>query len=166
MSWADGATEGSVVAGGYGPGEGLHQLDSPMGLSVNSNFSILVVDSNNHRVMLWEAGAEVGTVVAGGNGEGSALHQLDQPSALRVNGDDFYIADTTNHRVVKWTFGATAGVVVAGFHRSGVEVQQLSNPFGVAVITPAHVGAFYGAADVGAVFAADSSFGRKFLPRK
>ncbi len=50
MRWPTGATQGSVIAGGNGAGEGSNQLDSPRGLLFNRHGNLYVVDEYNHRV--------------------------------------------------------------------------------------------------------------------
>ena len=79
IRWRFGATKGDLVAGGYGKGDSLNQLNTPFGITVDSE-SILVVDSGNDRIMRWRLGATKDEVVVGGNGKGSALNQLNKPN--------------------------------------------------------------------------------------
>jgi len=79
VRWAPGATQGEIVAGGHGEGSGLHQLNCPHGIAVDSEGALIVVDGGNARVVRWAPGATQGEIVAGGHGEGSGLHQLECP---------------------------------------------------------------------------------------
>ncbi len=48
MRWLKGATEGIVVAGGQGEGNGLRQLLHPHGIIVDQLGSVYVADMSNH----------------------------------------------------------------------------------------------------------------------
>ena len=61
-----------VLAGGNGPGSGLHQLKIPRGVAVDVDGAVVVADSQNHRVVRWTYGADVGELVARGLGLGSS----------------------------------------------------------------------------------------------
>ena len=68
--WAADATQGVVVAGGNGWGDGLHQLACPAACHVTADSSVYVCDEANNRVVKWKVGDTEGTVVAGGQGAG------------------------------------------------------------------------------------------------
>ena len=68
--WAADATQGVVVAGGNGWGDGLHQLACPAACHVTGDSSVYVCDEANNRVVKWNLGDTEGTVVAGGQGAG------------------------------------------------------------------------------------------------
>ncbi|CAF4047362.1 unnamed protein product, partial [Rotaria sp. Silwood1] len=70
---------GITVAGGNRQGNGINQLSDPLGLYVDDDQTIYVVDRANHRIVEWKRGATSGQVVAGGNGQGSGDHQLNNP---------------------------------------------------------------------------------------
>ncbi|CAF4986898.1 unnamed protein product, partial [Rotaria sp. Silwood1] len=80
-----GDTEGTVVAGGKGEGNGLDQLIKPTYIFVDRAHSVYVSDWGNDRVMKWEAGAKQGTIVAGGQGSGDGLDQLFFPHQVVVD---------------------------------------------------------------------------------
>ena len=125
------------VAGGNGSGSAANQLNSPIGVYVDSNGNIFVADASNHRIQKWAAGATQGITMAGGNGFGLAANQLNGPTGVYVDSNgNIFVADASNHRIQKWTPGATQGITVAGengYGSSGSAADQLSNPTGVYV---------------------------------
>lgn len=123
----------TTVAGGNGPGAGLHQLSLPVGVAVDAQRNVYVSEAGNNRVVRWGRGDLTGEVVAGGNGAGSALDQFDDPEDVVLHGGDMYIVDAGNHRVLRWTPGAASGTVVAGGNGQGNGLHQLSIPTGLAV---------------------------------
>ncbi|CAF4746902.1 unnamed protein product, partial [Rotaria sp. Silwood2] len=77
-----GDTNGTLVAGGNGKGDGLNKLNEPTYIFVDQQQTVYVSDYYNHRVMKWNKGAKEGIVVAGGHGEEDALTQLYYPNGL------------------------------------------------------------------------------------
>ena len=123
---------GTVVAGGYGKGANLNQLDRPVYICVDAQFTLYVSDHDNNRVMKWIKGAKEGIVVAGGNGIGADPAQLSGPTGVRV--DEYghvYVAEWGNHRVMCWEKGAKKGRVIVGGNGQNMEANQLSNPHGL-----------------------------------
>ena len=120
---------GTLVAGGHGRGDGLHQLNCPTYLFVDREQAIYVSDKNNHRVMKWSKGAKKGTVVAGGHGQGSTLQQLSCPNGLFVDTlGTVYVVDYSNHRVMRWPVETQVGTVVVGGNGRGQGANQLHRP--------------------------------------
>ena len=65
---------GVTVAGGYGNGNAVNQLNLPGGLDIDDdNHSIVIADYWNHRIVEWKMGASHGKVIAGGQGHGNRL---------------------------------------------------------------------------------------------
>ena len=65
--------------------------------------SVLIADTDNHRVMLFAPGIFDGVVVAGGKGRGFGLDQLNGPSDVELGRDgSLFISDAGNHRVACW----------------------------------------------------------------
>jgi DNA-binding beta-propeller fold protein YncE len=92
-----------VVAGGQGAGNGLTQLNNPLGVVVDQLGTVYVVDCANHRVMRWLKGARQGSVVVGGNGVGGGSNQLSGPWGLAFDRQgNLYVSDWSNHRVQKF----------------------------------------------------------------
>ena len=100
-----------------------------VGLTMDENGSLYVIDREKHEVRRYRRGESQGTVVAGGNGNGNRLNQLSNPSYVFVDRDhSVYVSDYGNHRVMKWMEGAKEGIVVAGGQGEGNSLRQLSYP--------------------------------------
>ena len=105
-----------------------------VGLTMDENGSLYIIDRENHEVRRYRRGESQGTVVAGGNGSGNRLNQLSYPRYVFVDRDhSVYVSDWGNDRVMKWMEGAKEGIVVAGGQGQGNSVRQLSYPQGVVV---------------------------------
>ena len=130
--WKIGEQEGTLVAGGNGPGNRFDQLNQPYYIFVDQDQSVYVSDLGNHRVMKWVKGAREGTVVAGGQGQGNGLKQLAIPRGLVVDQlGTVYVVDQNNRRVVRWLEGATEGSVIVGGNGAGAQTNQFNNPLGL-----------------------------------
>ncbi|CAF1310894.1 unnamed protein product [Rotaria sordida] len=105
-----------------------------VGLTMDENGSLYIVDNGKHEVRRYERGESQGTVVAGGNGSGNRLDQLYNPQYVFVDRNhSVYVSDGENHRVMKWVEGAKQGIVVAGGQGKGNGLTQLCDPRGVVV---------------------------------
>jgi|GEM_PF-5213294 len=121
-----------VVVAGNRPGLGDGQLYQPMGIYVDKNKNIYVVDAGRQNVTRWAPGATKGVVVAGGNGKGAALNQFYTPGDIVVDKNrNIYVADNLTYSVRKWASGAKTGTIAAGGNGGGGGLNQL---FGVAGI--------------------------------
>jgi sugar lactone lactonase YvrE len=113
--WTPGALNGTIVAGGNGPGSNANQLYSPVGIFIGLNTSIIwIADTGNHRIVRWQS-SSTGIIVCGSYG--TEANQFNTPNALFVDtiaSNTFYVADTFNHRIQMWLPGATNGTTVAG----------------------------------------------------
>ncbi|CAF4147971.1 unnamed protein product [Rotaria sp. Silwood2] len=128
-----GDSEGVIVAGGNGKGDGLNQLNSPYRVFVDQDYSVYVSDEDNHRVMKWTDGATEGVVVAGGQGDGDSLSQLKYPRGVIVDQlGTVYVTDYGNARIMRWFKGATQGDIIAGGNGEGEETNKLTWPNGLA----------------------------------
>ncbi len=130
--WKIGDTNGTVVAGGNGTGDGLDQLSRPYYIFVDQDHSVYVSDDGNHRVMKWVKDAKEGIVVAGGQGAGNGLTQLWSPRGVIVDQlGTVYVTDRGNHRVMCWPKGATQGSVVVGGNAEGEQPNQFNISIGL-----------------------------------
>ncbi|CAF1444898.1 unnamed protein product, partial [Rotaria magnacalcarata] len=78
--------KGVTVAGGNGKGGATNQLNTPLGLFVDDNQTVVIADTGNNRIMQWKNGDTTnGQVVAGGNGAGSGLYQLYHPTDVLID---------------------------------------------------------------------------------
>ena len=127
-----GEKSGIVVAGGYGKGAGLNQLNAPRHVCVDGEHSVYVSEEKNNRVVKWLKDAKEGILVAGGRGEGENLTQLNGPQGVRIDAaGNVYVADRGNQRVMRWCRGATQGTVVVGGNGGGREANQFNCPSGL-----------------------------------
>jgi sugar lactone lactonase YvrE len=127
-----GESQGTVVAGGNGDGNGLDQLFTPQYVFVDRDHSVYVSEWGNHRVMKWVEGAKQGIVVAGGRGQGNGLTQLSDPWGVVVDqSGTVYVADRGNARIMRWVKGATQGSVIVGANGGGGQSNQLNGPVGL-----------------------------------
>ncbi|CAF1168208.1 unnamed protein product [Adineta steineri] len=126
-------SKGIVVAGGYGQGNKLNQLNRPSFIFVNEDQSVYVSDTYNHRVMKWRTDVEEGIVVAGSNGHGlRSLNQLSYPRGVVVDHlDQIYVADWGNSRIMRWYEGKEEGEIVVGRTGQKNESNQINYPKGL-----------------------------------
>ena len=99
-------TNAQTIAGGYGRGDKLNQLNCPYGIYVDHHQQpIYIADWGNHRILQWKLGENNGEIVAGGNGQGNRIDQLFCPIDVIVdeNNKSLIICDRGNRRVVRWS---------------------------------------------------------------
>jgi sugar lactone lactonase YvrE len=133
--WMQGASSGTVVAGGNGIGNATNQLNSPSGMFIDSSTSnIWIADSNNNRIVKWSS-PTTSVVVCGSYGSNNT--QFIYPQGLFVdtsNSNTLYVADTNNHRIQMWLPGATSGITVAGITGyCATGLNQLCSPIALMV---------------------------------
>jgi sugar lactone lactonase YvrE len=120
-----GETNGTLVAGGNGQGDRLHQFNGLSRLFVDKDQSIYITDYENHRIMKWRKNGKEGMIVAGGRGQGDSLKHLSYPRGLWVDSiGSVIVADSENNRIMRWFQGAQQGNVI-------VEKNQLNTPMGL-----------------------------------
>ncbi|CAF1246146.1 unnamed protein product [Adineta steineri] len=93
-----------IVAGGNGDGHNLNQLNRPVGMFIDKNKNIFIVDCGNYRVVEWKYNAKEGQIIAGGNEEGDRMDQLNCPTDVIIDQQNhsIIIADCDNRRVIQW----------------------------------------------------------------
>ena len=97
---------GVTVAGENGYGNAVNQLRCPHGLDIDDdNQSIVIADTNNHRIVEWKMGASNGKVIAGGRGPGNRLNQLYYPTDVLIDKEtnSLFIANRGNGRILRWS---------------------------------------------------------------
>ena len=128
--WKMGEKDGTIVAGGNGPGDRLNQLDLPFYIFVDDDQSVYWSDYRNHRVMKWVKDDKEGVIVAGGQGKGNSLKQLSNPNGISVDQlGTLYVVDKDNNRVMRWVKGAKEGSVVVGGNGKGDQPNQFNDPY-------------------------------------
>ncbi|CAF3675343.1 unnamed protein product, partial [Rotaria socialis] len=123
MQWKNGdTTNGQVVAGGNGQGNGLHQLYRPTDVLIDKETdSLIICDSGNQRVVRWSRRS--------GTRQGEIL--IDNIDCFGVAMDDqryVYVSDWKKHEVRRYQLGEKNGTLVAGGNGQGDGLNQLNEP--------------------------------------
>ncbi|CAF4605228.1 unnamed protein product, partial [Rotaria socialis] len=123
MQWKNGdTTNGQVVAGGKGAGNGLHQLDRPSDVLIDKETdSLIICDWGNDRVLRWS--------LRSGTTQGEIL--IDNISCWGLAMDKqryLYVSDVEKHEVRRYQLGEKNGTPVAGGNGQGDGLNQLNVP--------------------------------------
>ncbi|CAF4942276.1 unnamed protein product, partial [Rotaria socialis] len=123
MQWKNGdTTNGQVVAGGKGAGNGLHQLNGPTDVLIDKETdSLIICDYGNRRVVRWSCRS--------GTTQGEIL--IDNIDCYGVAMDDqryLYVSDWKKHEVRRYQLGEKNGTLVAGGNGKGDGLNQLNVP--------------------------------------
>ena len=102
--WAPGASSGIFVAGSPGvAGSSSTLLNNPMGIKLDTNINMYVVDNANHRVQMFCYNNSTGTTIAGNGTAGSSATQLNAPRGIAFDSSmNMYITDQANLRIQKF----------------------------------------------------------------
>ncbi|CAF1258688.1 unnamed protein product [Rotaria sp. Silwood1] len=117
MSYASGASNGTVAAGGNGQGTLTSQLYSPYAVHFDSSSnSLLIANYGAHAIVRWVIGSSGWTIVAGSIGyAGSTSWLLYYPQDLTFDSmGNIYVADAGNHRVQLFLAGQQNATTIAG----------------------------------------------------
>ncbi|UJR18961.1 hypothetical protein I4U23_022090 [Adineta vaga] len=117
-----------TVAGGYGEGNQLNQLNEPLDIYIDGEF-IYIADAGNHRIIRFTPTVDDGQIVAGGNGRGNKINQLNRPANVIVDRTDnsLIIFDSMNERVMRWSLAnnRTYGeVIISKIKCSGITMDK------------------------------------------
>jgi len=145
----DGRPAGPAVMAGHpnSCGTRADQLAFPSSIAVAQDGSLLVTDTNNHRIQRFSPGAgasaEGKTIFGSASGKaGAGLGELNMPTGICIDIDgSILVADRFNSRVLRLRDGAKDAEVVAGS-------DLVNKPWGVCV------------GDDGAVYVSDEREGR------
>ncbi|CAF4937239.1 unnamed protein product, partial [Rotaria socialis] len=123
MQWKNGdTTNGQVVAGGKGQGNGLHQLSGPTDVLIDKETdSLIICDWGNKRVVRWSRRS--------GTTQGKIL--IDNIACWGLAMDEqryLYVSDIEKHEVRRYQLGEKNGTLVAGGNSKGDELNQLNSP--------------------------------------
>ncbi|CAF1661470.1 unnamed protein product, partial [Rotaria magnacalcarata] len=116
------ATNGQVVAGGNGKGNGLNQLNHPTDVLFDKKTnSLIICDWGNHRIVRWSRRRDTA--------QGEVL--IDNIYCWGLAMDErrnLYVTDWEKQQVSRHRFGEQTGTVVAGGHGKCSGLNQFSNP--------------------------------------
>ncbi|CAF2037868.1 unnamed protein product [Rotaria magnacalcarata] len=123
MQWKNGdTTNGQVVAGGNGQGNGLNQLNRPTDVLIDKEKdSLIICDCGNDRVVRWSR--------RNGTTQGEVL--IDNINCYGLAMDEqryLYVSDTRKHEVRRYQLGENIGTLVAGGNGRGNGLNQLNMP--------------------------------------
>ena len=138
MQYLQGASSGTVIAGGYGPGSNSSQLNLPTGLYFDSSSNSLVIaNTGANNIVRWVIGASSWTLVVGdANGSSGATSTLlDNPMDIVLDSmGNLYVADTNNQRIQFFLAGESNGTTIAGVTGSSGSTSSLLNgPYSVTI---------------------------------
>ncbi|CAM4984168.1 unnamed protein product [Rotaria socialis] len=123
MQWKNGdTTNGQVVAGGKGQGNGLHQLNWPTDVLIDKETdSLIICDARNERVVRWPRRS--------GTTQGGIL--IDNINCFGVAMDEqryLYVSDVGKHEVRRYQLSEKNCTLVAGGNGKGNGLSQLNDP--------------------------------------
>ncbi|CAF2028410.1 unnamed protein product, partial [Rotaria magnacalcarata] len=121
MQWKNGdTTNGRVVAGGNGAGNGLHQLQYPTDLLVDKETdSLIICDYYNRRVVRWSRRSSTtqGEILIGN----IACYGLAMDEQRYL-----YVSGWNTNEVRRYKFGESTGTLGAGGNGQGTGLNQLN----------------------------------------
>lgn len=137
VCYLSGASTGTVVAGGTGPGSSNTKLYSPVGLYLDIvTNSLYITNYDAYNIVRWVIGDSTWTLVAGNPNRipGTTSIALYGPTYLIFDPDNnMYVADAINHRIQFFLAGQTNATTIAGVASLfGSTSQLLYIPYGIA----------------------------------
>ncbi|CAF1567093.1 unnamed protein product, partial [Didymodactylos carnosus] len=126
VKWYVNATQGILVVGGLGMGNGLEYLSDPNSLTIDYQRNYLyIADTFNYRVEQYSLNEPLPLTADYGaqriqrwfkdaiSGETVASGALGGPQSVIVDKNDYmYISDTANHCIVQWKIGKDYGRIL------------------------------------------------------
>lgn len=121
VEWTLNGSEGHVMAGGKGQGDGIDQLNRPTDVVIDPHDnSLFVADRENRRVIRWSRQrTEHGQIV---------ISDIDCARLFMTKDGSLYVSDCQKNEVRRWKKGDTQGTVVAGGNGRGTELNQFHFP--------------------------------------
>lgn len=136
MQYLSGASSGTVIAGGNGPGRANNQLSNPCGFTYDpATDSLIIVNRDAHNIVRWVLGATSWTLLAGsasGN-SGATSTLLSGPFHIKLDPfQNIYVVDIENHRIQFFYANQSVGITIAGVTSTpGVSANLLNRPHGL-----------------------------------
>lgn len=102
--WDPGTSSGVFVAGTPGvAGSSATTFTSPMGIKLDANLNMFVVDNGNHRVQMFCFNNQTGITVAGNGTAGNIPTLLSGPRGIAFDSSmNMYVGDHNNMRIQKF----------------------------------------------------------------
>ncbi|CAF5167536.1 unnamed protein product, partial [Rotaria magnacalcarata] len=123
MQWKNSdTTNGQVVAGDKGTGNGLNQLSQPTDVLIDKETdSLIICDWGNRRVVRWSrcSGATQGEIL---------IDNIDCYGLAMDEQRYLYVPDYVKHEVRRYQLGKNIGTLVAGGNGKGDGLNQLNGP--------------------------------------
>lgn len=101
---ADFSSVRSVAGQSSSSGNGLDELNKPLGLAIDNNSNLYIAERDNKRVMKWTPNATSGTMVINAASYADKLYGL---LLSREASDQVYVSSKEKDAVYLWTFGST-----------------------------------------------------------
>ena len=122
VEWKIGASNGTVVAGGRGRGDGLDQLYFPTDVLIDKETNnLFIADQANQRLLRWSR-RECTT-------QGEVIVDNIHCWGLAIDHQRYlYVSDDVRNEVRRYTIEGNDGTVVAGGNREGNQLNQLNFP--------------------------------------
>ena len=122
VEWKMGASNGTVVGGGRGPGNRLEQLNLPTDVLIDKETnSVFIADRYNGRVLRWSRRE--------GTTQGEVIVDNVVCFGLAMDYQRYlYVSDIEKDEVRRYIIGDMNGIVVAGGNGKGNQLNQLNFP--------------------------------------
>lgn len=138
MAFIVGASTGTVVAGGNGPGTGSTQLYAPFGIYLDlSTNSLIIANRAANNIVRWVIGASSWTLIAGDSAgsSGTSATLLNNPCSVTLDSTgNIFVADTFNHRIQLFMNSQPNGTTIAGVVGSaGSSASLLNTPYALKI---------------------------------
>ncbi|CAF1467374.1 unnamed protein product [Rotaria sordida] len=136
MSYTEGASMGTMVAGSNRSGTSNIELYNPVGIYLDSfTNSLVIANFGAHNIVRWVLGASSWTLVAGNitGSSGNSSTTLYSPTGVTLDPmGNVYVADALNSRIQFFMSGQSEGTTIIGItNTSGSSSTQLSVPYTV-----------------------------------
>lgn len=144
VQYLQGASNGTVVAGGNGQGKTINQLFFPTGIYFDSSTnSIYIANWGGNNIVQWVIGESNWTLVCGSfiaeSGDSSILLNGPYDVTLDYLGN-IYVADTTNQRIQMFKNGQINGTtIISSAGKAGNSHGLLNNPYSVQLDTSLNI---------------------------
>ncbi|CAF4127549.1 unnamed protein product [Rotaria sordida] len=136
MSYTEGASMGTMVAGSNRSGTSNIELYNPVGIYLDSfTNSLVIANFGAHNIVRWVLGASSWTLVAGNitGSSGNSSTTLYSPTGVTLDPmGNVYVADALNSRIQFFMSGQSEGTTIVGItNTSDSSSTQLSVPYTV-----------------------------------